>query len=273
VDDNTDRVMNVLKRLAIRAVPVLVNVLVVAGCSQSTPPVSSPVKTSPNRICAEVGGSWDPTSETCSLTGTNATKHITVEVTAKYPAALVDDPTAGPALNEFLRAFFARFGHPGNEFAHDGYARLNYQTYRHGADVQSIVFYTNYDLGGVHPLADIDTFTFDFKRKIELHLADLFCPGVDPLKALPPLARPYVQAVVNPKGNPTFDIRPYEPGDYGRDYGENYSGNYKAWYLDNDNLVLVMPTSRSGPTPPGMFEPHVPLSALLPVSPEGGCSV
>jgi hypothetical protein len=268
VDDNTERVRSAVKR----AVPVLVSILV-AACSQATPPGSSPVKASPSGICAEVGGSWDPTSETCSLTGTNAAKHITVKVTANYPAALVDDPTAGPALKEFLRAFFARFGYPGDEFAHDGYAGLNYQTYRHGTDVKSIVFYTNYDLGGVHPLADIDTFTFDFKRKIQLSLADLFCPGVDPLKALPPLARPYVLAVVNPNGNPTFDIRLYEPGDNSRDYGENYSGNYKDWYLDNDDFVLVMPTSRSGPTPPGMFEPHVPLSALLPISPEGGCSM
>jgi hypothetical protein len=265
VNENTGRVRNAVKR----AVPLLIS-LMVAGCSQAAPPVSAPVKAS-LRICEE--GSWDPTTETCSATGTNAAKHITVKVTANYPAALVDDPTAGLALTEFLRKFFARFGHPGDEFAHDGYARLNYATYRHGTNVTSIVFYTNYDLGGVHPLADIDTFTFDFKSRKQLSLADLFCPGVDPLKALPPLARPYVLAKVNPNGDPTFDIAPYEPGEYSSEHGENYSGNYEDWYLDHDDLVLVMPPSRSGPTPPGMFEPHVPLSVLRPISAEGGCSM
>ena len=249
-------------------------VLVVAGCSQGTkqqtpPPASSQPKASSGGICADVGGSWDQATGTCVLIKTT-TKGNTVKVTANYPVDLVDDnPTSGPALKDFLRAFFARFPSTPN-WASDVEAHVRYQTYEHRPDVKSIVFSADIDEGGAHPYTEINTFTFDFDNKKQLALADLFCPGVDPLKAVPPLARPYAQRVLDTSGA-TIPIGSLEPQGDNHTNSENYSDNYQGWYLDHDDLVLVMPTTRAGTIGAGMLNFHVPLSALQPIMPGGGC--
>jgi Protein of unknown function (DUF3298) len=262
--------------LPIRAILASLTLLV-AGCSSGTPPVSSTPQASPtvsppaqpasSGICSEVGGTWDQAAQVCSVTRTNP-NHTTVKVTAKYPVDLVDDPATGPPLKDFLRKFFGSFP-PTADWKRDVTANLTYETYRHGPDVKSVVFHDDYDVGGAHPVTEIDTFTFDLKNKKQLALADLFCSGVDPLKALPPLARPFVEREWKANAtNAATDISEFEPDGT----GANYAENYKAWYLDNDDLVLVMPASRMGPVAAGMWQPQVPFSALRPIMPDGGCS-
>jgi hypothetical protein len=223
--------------------------LVAAGCSSTTHDES------PAAFCAELGGTW--ANEACGLTATNA-KNITVEVSAKYPVDLVDDPTAGPPLRDFLRDFFTTYGHPDDQVAQDGQASLTYKTYTHGDDVKSVVFTNDWYLGGAHPNDEIATFTFDDKKPITL--TDLLCPGNDAITALPPVARPFIRQAIGDDG----DISRYEPGG-------DYAENYKAWFLDGDDLVLVMPASRFGPAHSGMWQPRIPLSALRPILRETGC--
>ena len=219
--------------------------LLVAGCSSST---QDEPRTA---LCSEVGGTWD--NDACKLTGTNA-KHITVDVSAKYPTDLVDDP----ALQDFLRKFFATYGHPDDQVAQNGHASLTYKTYTHGNHVKSIAFSNDWYLGGAHPNDEIVTFSFDDKKAITL--TDLLCPGNDALNALPPIVRPFIRQAIGDDG----DISRYEPGG-------DYAENYKAWYLDGDDLVLVMPASRFGPVHSGMWQPRIPLSALRPILRETGC--
>ena len=85
---------------------------------------------------------------------------------------------------------------------------------------------------------------------------------------MPPLARPYVQRALASTGA-QLDPSDLEPGGLG---GDDFADNYKAWYLDNDDLVLDMPASRRGPTHAGEWEIHVPLVALRSIMPGGGCS-
>ncbi|NMN97209.1 hypothetical protein [Antrihabitans stalactiti] len=219
--------------------------LVAAGCSSTTPDET------PTAFCAEVGGTWD--NDACKLTGTNA-KHITVDVSAEYPTDLVDEP----ALQDFLRKFFATYGHPDDQVAQNGHASLTYKTYTHGGHVKSIVFSNDWYLGGAHPNDEIVTYSFDDKKAITL--TDLLCPGNDALTALPPIVRPFIRQAIGEDG----DISRYEPGG-------DYAENYKAWYLDGDDLVLVMPASRFGPVHSGMWQPRIPLSALRPILRETGC--
>ena len=41
-----------------------------------------------------------------------------------------------------------------------------------------------------------------------------------------------------------------------------YVKSYDTWVLDGDDLVLVLPSERSGPVGAGLIRPHIPLTAL-----------
>ena len=211
-------------------------------------------------FCTENHGTWD--QGVCTAHGTNA-HNIDVKITARYPDDLLADPAAEPVLKEFVRAFFTRFEHLDDLFVRDGFADLKYQTFTHGPDIRSVVFTNLWDLGGAHPNDEMTTFTVDLRRGKVLALADLFCVGVDPLIELPPLARPYVEKAIGPK----FDIAQFEPGSK-----NSFADDYQAWYLDGDDLVLVMPSARSGPATAGLWQPHVPLSQLHSILRDGACA-
>ncbi|MGW4099106.1 DUF3298 domain-containing protein [Mycobacterium sp. NPDC004974] len=187
-----------------------------------------------------------------------------MELSAKYPEDLLNDQTAGPPLKEFVRDFFTRFGDPDDGLVRNGQADLTYQTFEHAPGIRSVVFSIFWYLGGAHPNDEITTFTFDLQRGKQLALADLFCRGIDPLTALPPLARPYVKREVTQD----VDIAQFDPG-----HRYNYTDDYRAWYLDGSDLVLVMPAARSGPARAGLWQPHIPLAELNSILREGSCAV
>jgi hypothetical protein len=117
-----------------------------------------------------------------------------------------------------------------------------------------------------NPGGQITTFTFDFGQGKQLQLADLFCPGTDPLKAIPPIARPFVQQSL--AGSP-FHVEQFEPD---KAEGE-LADNYQAWALDGDDLVLYMPAGRGpGGVPPGFITPRIPMAEFSAISREKGCT-
>ncbi|OBC01980.1 hypothetical protein A5784_16360 [Mycobacterium sp. 852013-50091_SCH5140682] len=232
------------------------------GCSTQQAPGSPSPGSASLTVCEDNAGSWDQTRDVCTRTATNA-KHVDITLSAKYPDDLLDNPTAGPPLKDFLREFFTRFGHPDDDLIRNGRAELTYRSFEHTPDARSIVFTNVWDLGGAHPNDEITTFTFDLQNNKLLTLTDLFCDGIDPLAALPPLARPYVEATVGQDINITQD----EPG---QKY--NYADDYRAWYLDGPDLVLVMPAARSGPAHAGQWQPHIPLTQLHSILRDGGCA-
>ncbi|WKG04623.1 hypothetical protein [Mycolicibacterium sp. HK-90] len=214
-------------------------------------------------FCDDNGGTWDQAGGVCKRQVLNG-HHIAVQLSAMYPEDLLKDQTAGPPLKEFVRDFFTRFGHPDDGLVRDGQADLTYETFEHGPGIRSVVFRIFSYLGGAHPNAEITTFTFDLQRGKQLALADLFCRNVDPLTALPPLARPYVEKTVT-EG---IDIARFDPG-----HRYNYTDDYRAWYLDGPDLVLVMPAARSGPVQAGQWQPHIPLAELNSILHDGSCAV
>ncbi len=252
------------RRAAVQAASVLTaGLLVVAGCStQQTSASPAPGSTSLT-LCEDNDGTWDQANGVCTSTGTNA-HHIDVKLSAKYPGDLLDNPTAGPPLKDFLQDFFTKFRHPDDGLIRNGRADLTYQTFEHAPGMRSVVFTNVWDLGGAHPNDEITTFTFDLQRNKPVALADLFCDGVDPLTALPQLARPYVERIVGQD----IDITQFDPGEK-----YSYADDYRAWYLDGPDLVLVMPAARSGPAHAGQWQPHIPLSQLHSILRDVGCSV
>ncbi len=223
-------------------------------------------------FCAELGGDWD--GQYCHTTVTserNAVRDIKVAV----PNDLVDNPTTGPVVRDYLRTLVKNWRTANAHMAADSYGEENYQIFQHG-NLLSAVFHEDYHADGPKPNNAYRTFTFDMASGRRLRLSDLTTS--DPLTAIPPLAQPYIETALN-QAPP-----PHDPGSYpfviDRWTPDRvYSGGYKAWALTPDELILYMPDYPVGHDEPIDFTPgvmqwymdggtvqaHVPLSALTSV--------
>jgi hypothetical protein len=247
-------------------VAVLTLALLVCGCHASNTSAGNST-TSPsqpaNKLCTEVSGAWDAKSGRCTLSKDGA-NGVRVEVKASYPVDLMDNPIADPVLGPFVRKFFTDYGHADTTGAGD--ADLKYQMFAHTPTTKTVLFQADWYFSSMpHPSGEITTFTFDFDQGKQLQLADLFCPGTDPLKAIPPIARPFVQQALT--GSP-FQVEQFEP-----DQAEGeLADNYQAWALVADDLVLYMPAARGpGGVPPGFITPHIPLTEFSAISRGKSC--
>ncbi|BBY55148.1 DUF3298 domain-containing protein [Mycobacterium koreense] len=239
--------------------------LLAAGC-QGSPggdPDSPPTTTSgPIGFCAQLGGQWNTPARRCTLDG--KTEHTHVSVT--YPIELIDDPTAGPALKTFVREFYHQHAESDGGGDGESSATLKHSVFHHGPDITSVVFDGDWYVAGTpHPNEEYTTFTFDFFAGRQMQLSDLFCPGVDPTEAIPPLIHDQIVEQFGDDGPLT--VESFEPGAS----GGNYSDNYRAWFLDGDDLVVYMPAARVGPVGAAAVKARVPLTELQPHLHDGGC--
>lgn len=223
-------------------------------------------------FCAELGGEWDGQYCHTSVTSErNAVRDIKVAV----PGDLVDNPTAGPVVRDYLRTLVNNWRTANAHMAADSYGEENYQIFQHG-NLLSAVFHEDYHADGPKPNNAYRTFTFDMASGRRLRLSDLTTS--DPLTAIPPLAQPYIETALN-QAPP-----PHDPGSYPFVIDrwtpdKVYSGGYKAWALTPDELILYMPDYPVGHDEPIDFTPgvmqwymdggtvqaHIPLSALASV--------
>jgi hypothetical protein len=246
---------------------MLAGVLLACGCHSANDgprtPAASPTPT-PNHLCTEVHGGWDAKAGRCKLSRDGA-NGVHVEVNASYPVDLVDNPTAGPVLTPFVQKFFADYGETDTNGSGD--ANLTSSVLSHATSVRTVVFQADWYFNSMpHPSGQITTFTFDLDHEKQLQLADLFCPGTDPLKAIPPIAHPFVQQALS--GSP-LRVEQFEP-----DHPEGeLADNYQAWASDGDDLVLYLPAGRGpGGVPPGFIKPRIPLAKFSSILREKGCS-
>jgi hypothetical protein len=242
-------------------------VLLACGChaqNQGAGTSTTSPTPAPNKLCADVAGAWDTKAGRCMLSKDLA-DGVHVEVKAAYPADLVDNPTAGPVLGPFVRKFFTEHGQTGANGT--GGADLAYSLFTHSQVVKTVFFQADWYFAQMpHPNAEITTFTFDFDQRKQLQLADLFCPGTDPLKVIPAIARPFVQKAL---GGSPFRVEQFEPD---KPEGE-LADNYQAWALDAGDLVLYMPAARGpGGVPPAFISPHIPMAEFGAMSREKGCA-
>ncbi len=238
-----------------RWVALVLAPLLFAACDRH-PVSSAPASTTVTAagFCTAMGGRWDAPGGRCTVTRDDD-KGTHVDVNAAYPGDLIADPTAGPVLQAFLRQFVDEFG--AIDARGSGLANLKYSVYTQVPATKSVVFDADWNYQSMpHPSDGLTTFTFDLTRHQQLQLSDLLCPGVDPLKALPPLARPGVQQRIAGTG---LRVEQFEPGG-------SFADDYQAWVLDADNLVLYLPAARGpGGMPPGFAQPHIPFSTMRPI--------
>jgi mannan-binding protein/uncharacterized protein DUF3298 len=223
-------------------------------------------------FCGELGGDWDGQyCHTSVVSERNAVRDIKVAV----PGDLVDNPTAGPVIRDYLRTLVNNWRSANAHMAADSFGEENYQIFQHG-NLLSAVFHEDYHADGPKPNNAYRTFTFDMASGRRLQLSDV--TKSDPLVAIPPLAQPFIETALN-QAPPTHD-----PGSYPFVVDrwtpdKVYSGAYKAWALTPDELILYMPDYPVGHDEPINFTPgvmqwymdggtvqaHIPVSALQPV--------
>jgi hypothetical protein len=234
-------------------------------------PNAATARASAPTFCGELGGDWD--GQYCHTTVTserNAVRDIKVAV-----PDLVDNPTAGPVVRDYLRTLVNNWRNANAHMAADSFGEEDYEIFHHG-NVLCAVFHEDYHADGPKPSNAYRTFTFDMASGRRVQLSDLTTSN--PLTAIPPLAQPFIETALN-QAPP-----PHDPGTYPFVIDrwtpdKVYSGAYKAWALTPDELILYMPDYPVGHDEPINFTPgvmqwymdggtvqaHIPLSALGPV--------
>lgn len=238
----------------------------------ATIPSTATTHASAPSFCGELGGNWDGQyCHTAVTSERNAVRDIKVAV----PDDLVDNPTTGPVIRDYLHTLVNNWKTANGSMAADSYGEENFEVFRHG-NLLSAVFHEDYHADGPRPNNAYRTFTFDMAAGRRVQLADLTTSN--PLTAIPPLAAPFIDTALN-QAPP-----PHDPGTYPFILDrwtpdKVYSGAYKAWAVTPDELIIYMPDYPVGHDEPINFSPglpqwfmdggtvqaHIPLSALSPV--------
>lgn len=231
---------------------------------------------SAGQLCGELVGTWDGTNCTTVVMSQHNAEML---ITLGLPVAMLDNPTAGPALSDYFRRLMAGWRKAGSETLRDSRAFTSYQTFSGPGAIQSVVVHETFEPFGVQANNAYRSFVFDMAQERRLTLADLFKPGVDPKAAIPPAAAPFLPAVLDAAAPPhvpgsyPFTVEAFQPNAE----GPGYTGDYRAFALTADHLILYMPDApmlRENSTPGSRFvwsmdggtvQVHVPLSALAPL--------
>ncbi|MDT5082062.1 MAG: hypothetical protein QOJ80_6699 [Mycobacterium sp.] len=249
----------------------LLGVMAAVATAAVTAPIAAATSVA---FCDELNGQWNGQyCESSVQSERNATRDIKVAI----PAELVDDPTAGPVVRQYLKTLVSNWKQVGVHMVADSFGEENFQLFRHG-DTLSAVFRETYHADGPDFNNGYRTFTFDMAAGRQVQLSDLTNPGVDPLSAIPPLAQPFIEQALD-QAPP-----PHQPGTYPFTAArwtpdKVYSGGYKAWALTPDELILYLPDYPVAHDTPldfttgkmqwsmdgGTVQAHIPLAALSPI--------
>jgi hypothetical protein len=230
-----------------------------------------------NRCADVLGGDWTDHNGVCTAS-LSSVRDAVMTLSIDIPPGITDDPTAGPLVRDYLHTRADEWRKTGASMVRANGASVDYQVYSHGR-VKSVVFHEFQQTVGDTPNDTYRTFTFDLASGRRLQLADLFNSGVDPMTALPPLARPYLSEALDaapPPHDPgtyPFTTDKFEP----QPDGSGYSSNYRAFALTDNELILYLPDApmtHENPWPQDRFvwsmnggtvTPHIPLAALAPI--------
>ena len=232
--------------------------------------VSAPVAaSSAQSFCGGLGGDWD--GHYCNAVVPSerlATRYIKMAI----PGELVDNPTAGPPIRDYLTKLFTNWRAKGASMVADSWGNANYDIFQHG-NALSVVFHEDYHSDGPYINNAYRTFTFDMASGRQLQLADITKPGVDPLATIPQLGEPFIVEALDRA------FWEHRPGDYPFvadrwTPDKVFSGGYRSWALTPDELILYMPDYPVSHDAPiqynqmqwymdgGNVQPHIPLAAL-----------
>ncbi|BBY55678.1 DUF3298 domain-containing protein [Mycobacterium koreense] len=221
-------------------------------------------------FCEDLGGSFD--GHFCNTevhSERNATRYIHMAV----PGDLIEHPTAGPPIRDYLTKLFTNWRSKGASMVQDSFGNENYEIFQHG-NALSAVFHEDYHADGPWINNAYKTFTFDMAQGRQLQLPDVFKDGVDPYAEIPVLGNQYiVEALDRAFWEHSPGSYPFTPDRWTPD--KAFSGGYRSWALTPTELILYMPDYPVGHDSPvqydqlqqwsmdgGNVQAHIPLSAL-----------
>lgn len=255
------------------AVAAVLSGMILVGCSAA---MAAPAGAE-SACTAVLGGNWDDQNGACSSSLTSIRQAI-MTLSVGIPHELIDDPTAGPLIRGYLRARV-------DDWRNTGESRC--APTRPAWTTASILTgrlrrWCSTSIGGqwetckTTPTARSPSTSH---RAGDWNWLTFFKPGVDPLTALAPLARPYLQTALD-QAQPPHDpgTYPFTPDNFEpQPDGSGYSSDYRAFAITPDELILYMPDApmaHENPWPRDRFlwsmdgntvEAHIPLTALAPI--------
>ncbi len=216
---------------------------------------AAPAGASTQQFCDDLGATWDGTRCTTLITSQrNATMFISLDL----PEQQLDNPVSGPPLRDYYHRLIDGWRKTGFQTPRDSSASAYYDSYNGPGGVQSLIVHENFEPFGIQANNAYRSFVFDMTKGRRLTLTDLFKPGVDPMKAIPPATEALLPGALDaappahPPGTYPFTVREWKPGPD----GPGYTGNYQAFGLSTNHLILYMPDApmqRESPTPPYQF--------------------
>lgn len=241
-----DRPGTRITRLALGAVAAAVSMLSAPAAQASA-----------QLFCSELGGDFD--GQYCHTVVTSVRK-ADRDIKVAIPGDLVDNPTSGPAIREYLRTLYTNWKAKGADMLQDSWGEENFQEFTHGSAL-SVVFHEDYHADGPAFNNAYRTLTFDMAEGKHLKLADIVKPGLDPLQVIPPLAEPFLVDALNQAapahqpGTYPFTVDRWTPATI-------YSGAYRAWALTPDELIIYMPDYPVAHDSPIDYDPGMPVWSM-----------
>src|ERR1700739_649756 len=217
--------------------------------------VAPVARASAEQFCAELNATWDGTRCTTLVTSSRKAEML---ISLGLPQPLLDNPTSGPVLRDYYHRLMDGWHKTASDTPRDSSASSDYQLYPGPGAVQSLIIHENFEPFGMQANNAYRSFVFDMAHGRRLALADLFKPGVDPMKSLPPATEPVLPQALDaapPPHTPNtypFTAQEWEPGPE----GPGYTGDYRAFGLSPDHLILYMPDApmpRENPSPRDRF--------------------
>ena len=198
---------------------------------------SAPAATaSVESFCSGIGGGWD--GAYCRTTVPSERKAVR-DIKLALPGDLLDNPTTGPVLRDYLSTLMNNWRNAATKMAADSFGTEDFQIFQRGP-LLSAVFHENYVARGPFPANAFRTFTFDMSQGRQVQLGDVVKPGMDPLAVLPPLVEPFlIQALDAAPPAHTPGEYPFRADRWTPD--KVYSGAYRAWAITPEHLILYLP--------------------------------
>ncbi len=177
------------------------------------------------------------------------TENGTIELSITTPQWINDYPIASDIVNAYVMQQRMTFLTSVFELPQDRalYFELDYVEERYGDVLASVLFSVDYDLGGVSPLSEIRTFTFNLELGIPVELSELMLPNANPVSTFGPLVPP--EAV--------------EEG-----FASLISGGlddpalFETWILSDEGITFYYPPFRQGAVNAGLYSVFLPMDVV-----------
>ncbi|MEQ8676143.1 MAG: DUF3298 domain-containing protein [Aggregatilineales bacterium] len=201
--------------------------------------------------CDERIATHDAEANACVQTNT-----ITLDL--HYPDWLTAYPTLLDSVQDYLSASRSNFLlYMTDEYAtfpqdRPLFLEITYEQTAFSENIVSLIFIEFYDIGGLYPLDEIHTFTFDLEHERVLTITDLFTADSD----FTALLIPHLIADIG-----ADDISYFVGDNFTVDDLDDVNA-YANFAVTEDALILLYPSFRSGPIHAGMMRVEIPLSEL-----------